>query len=514
MTTLTREETLAVESLLNDDLAYISTFMDIPDKNRTRRKFIPWPVQRRLVESLTGRDVVVKDAQIGCTSIITAVFQKHTITVPDTTTVIVSHEEFLTQRLLHRTQVFYDSIPKDFRVVMDRSSASEKRFPDINSVMYIGTARAQVFGRGEPIHRLLFSEEAFYVPDAYRRIMIPAMQRVPPTGMIVRESTPNGEDGSFYEEVQACLKNESTYTLHCLYWWENPDNTLSLDSPPVVVDPTGKLRGKLTYTPDEQALIKAHDLAEDQIRWRRWKILESGDLFYQEHLESLDTCFLTVGAPHYDPHITMALSKGCYAAPYSGPEGAKVWFQPEEGGSYVEGVDPGMGKQSESVAHIWRTDLDHVRHEATLSGLYEPVPMAQKCAALARYYNNALIVPEANAHGLALIAELHHNFGRSLRLYHRRDIISGVTGMYPGWLTTARTKPFMMQELTARLSTLETHDAEFVRQVRSFRDLGMGKVGTIGADDHHDAGCLSLVGAIGLDPSRRRGFVGSSGWAW
>ena len=242
MTTITAEEERAIKSLMDDDIAFISNLMEIPGKDQRRRKFVPWPVQAKLLRNLTGRDLVIKDAQIGCTSIISAKFFKDTITNPDTTTIIVSHEEFLTGRLLHRTQVFYDSIPNMFKPRMDHSSTYEKRFPDINSVMYIGTARSQVFGRGEPIHRLLFSEEAFYVPGALERIMIPALQRVPENGMVVRESTPNGEDGSFYNEVQAALNGESVFKLHTLYWWENPDNTMTDEAKFVPDDARGKFK--------------------------------------------------------------------------------------------------------------------------------------------------------------------------------------------------------------------------------------------------------------------------------
>lgn len=510
MTSITKEEELALRSLLNDDVAFIANLMEIPGKDQRRKKFVPWPVQEKLIRNLSGRDIIIKDAQIGCTSIISALFTKHTITHPDTTTVIVSHEEFLTQRLLHRTQIFYDSIPDMLKPKMDHSSSYEKRFPEINSVMYIGTARSQVFGRGEPIHRLLFSEEAFYVPGALDRIMLPALQRVPETGMVVRESTPNGEDGSFYEEVQAALNGDSVFKLHTLFWWENPDNVMSDESDFV---PEGA-RGQFKYNGEERSLVKVYKLLREQIRWRRWKLKELRDMFFQEHLESLDTCFLTVGSPYYDPHYTIALSKDCYPAPHHGPGESMVWFEPEEGGQYVEGVDPGMGKQSESVAQVWRMDLEHPRHEATIAGLIEPVPMAQKSVDLARHYNNALIVPEANAHGLALIAELMHHKKKGIRVYQRRDVISGITGTHMGWLTTPKTKPMMMQELQRQLNHIETYDAELVRQIRGWREVGMGKVATIASDDYHDAACLAMVGMIGLNPNRKRGYIGSSGWSW
>ena len=509
---LSPEEKLHLTSMIGNDLGYIATFFKIPSKQAGGRRvpFVAYPPQEKFINTMSGRDLTIKDSQCGSTSIVTALFLKDTMNIPNTTSVIVAHEGFLTERLLHRAQVFYDSVPTQLKPIMDHSSTYEKRFPEINSIMYIGTARAQVFGRGEPIHNLLFSEEAFYMEEAYERIMLPAMQRVPETGVIVRESTPNGEGGSFHDDVVKAQNHESVYRLHTMYWWENVDNTYTSDS--LLLQDLPELQGPLNLTPEEIVGQREHSWTEDQIRWRRYKIIEGGVLFFQEHLESLETCFLTVGNPFYDPNITVEMVRNCYDAPDKGPEGSQIWFKPEPNGIYTLGIDPGQGKQTESVGHIWRWDLDHPRHEATLHGFYEPDHMARKCKPLLEYYGKPLVIIEANAHGIGLIVEARRLGG--FRLYYRRDIIEGIQGQFPGWLTTPKTKPFMMQQLKAILGTMETHDAEFVRQIRGFAELGDGKVGTTVPDDHHDAGCLAIVGVMGRGRSTGRGFQGESGFRW
>ena len=267
------------------------------------------------------------------------------------------------------------------------------------------------------------------------------------------------------------------------------------------------------YNDDERTLARIHSLSKDQIRWRRWKLAELDAMFYQEHLESLDTCFLVVGEPHYAPGLTMGMSKQCRPGDkvYIDGEEVEVWFKPEAGGHYIMGIDPGQARQTASVAQVWRFDGGHPQHCATMAGYIEPKPMARKCAALGRWYGNALAVPEANAHGLALVGDMLKKYPR---IYYRRDLIRGVSSLQPGWMTTPKTKPYMMQELTAQLPHIETYDAEFVRQIRGFRNLGMGKVGTVSADDYHDAGCLALVGAVGSEIGQRDGYRGSSGWTW
>lgn len=493
--------------VLSDDKLAVESLFSIPPKfaDSGRQPFIFKPAQQKLHENLGLRNLVVKPSQIGSTSYYTGIFFRRTMFKADTTSVIVAHESFLSERLLNRTEVFYQSTPAQLRPRMDHSSATEKRFPDINSVMYIGTARASVFGRGEPIHNILFSEAAFYLPDAIDRIVKPSLQRVPPDGTVVIESTPNGESGYFYEEVQAALSGQSVFRLTVLFWWEEPDNQL----PPgaEVLEAFPQFQYDFDYTSDEQVLVENNNLTPEQIRWRRWKILELGDMFWQEHLESLDTCFLTVGQPYYDTGAALALTKLAYK-PTQHWEGAAVWEMPIEGIRYVMGVDPGQARQTESVAWVLRDDPERgPTGVAMLAGLYEPDQFGAMTLPLARMYNNATLVPEVNGHGIAYLDAIKRKYGH---IYLRRDIERGVPIQRQGWVTSPRTKPFMMDTINHTLKLCVIPDAETMRQIRGFRSLGLGKYETLLPDDRHDAWGLALMG-LNLSGNTKRGFKGTSG---
>ncbi len=493
--------------VLSDDKLAVESLFSIPPKHAdgARAPFIFKPAQQKLHTNLGLRNLVVKPSQIGSTSYYTGIFFRRTMFKPDTTSVIVAHETFLSERLLNRTEVFYQSTPKALRPRMDHSSATEKRFPDINSVMYIGTARAAVFGRGEPIHNLLFSEAAFYLPDAIDRIVKPALQRVPPDGTVVIESTPNGEGGYFYEEVQAALSGQSVFRLTTLFWWEEPDNILPPGSEILELFPS--FQYDFDYTPDEEILTRNNNLTIDQIRWRRWKILELGDLFWQEHLESLDTCFLTVGSPYYDTTAGLALTKLAYKPPHHW-EGALVWEEPIPGIQYVMGIDPGQARQTESVAVVVRDDKeDGPTMVALLGGFHEPDVMGALTLPLAHRYNDAKLVPEVNGHGLAYLDAIKRKYNN---IYVRRDIEQGKPIQRQGWYTSVRTKPYMMDTINKVLKQCVIPDAETVRQIRGFRSLGLGKYETLLPDDRHDAWGLALMGMT-LSGHVKRGFQGTSG---
>lgn len=506
MTTALDYQNLA--KILSDDRQRVETLFSIPPKfaHGSRQPFIFKPAQNKLHSRLSLRNITVKPGQIGSTSYYTGIFFGRTMFRPDTTSVIVAHESFLSERLLNRTEMFYQSTPEALRPRMDHSSATEKRFPDINSVMYIGTARAATFGRGEPIHNLLLSEVAFYLPEAIDRIVKPALQRVPPDGTVAIESTPNGESGYFYEEVQAALAGQSVFRLTVLYWWEEPDNHLPPGSP--VLDDFPEYQYDFEYTPDERLLHVQHGLTQDQLRWRRWKILELGDLFWQEHLESLDTCFLTVGLPYYDTGAALALTR-LASRPIQHWEGAQIWEEPIPGIQYVMGIDPGQARQTESVATILRDDpeLGPVQ-VAILGGFFEPDIMGAKCIPFADMYNHAQMVPEVNGHGIALLDSVKHLYNN---IYIRRDIERGLPIQRQGWISSIRTKPFMMDAINHTLKKCVIPDAETVRQIRGFRSLGLGKYTTLIPDDRHDAFGLALMG-LGLGGQVKRGFKGTSGF--
>ena len=508
---------LSIEELaevMNDPLGFLASFVDIPNKEKKPVPFDAWPVQTRLIREMTGRDIWVKDSQCGSTSIISGVFLQDAIVHPNTTTVIMSHQEHTTQRLLWHCQIMIDSLPDWVKPRQDHKSTNEIRFPDINSVIYIATAKADVAGRGEPIHNLLLSEASFYPPGAEERIVVPALQRVPPTGRVVIESTPNGEEPVLYNRVQEALKEESIWKLQVVFWWDNPDNVCPAGfkfSPSSEKDDFQWTAEELAIAETARAFSKTN-LTMENIRWRRWKIRESGKLFFQEHLESLDTCFLLMGEPYFDSTRISQLLEKAYLAPHPGPHGSQVWFPPEEGGFYIMGVDPGQGKVTESVASVWQVRVDQpIRHCARLATMDDPLTFDEPVKALATYYNMALINPEANGHGQGLIKGLV----AWPHLYWRQNIVSGKSTNEIGWLTTGTTKPFMFQQMGYHLPTMETHDATLIQQIAGWRrNIDLKPPSSNGMTDHFMAACLALVAASNSVPLGTRGFKGFTGSGW
>ena len=521
---VTAEKTL--ESILLNRVDRIEQLLEIDNKERKLVPLIMNPIQRDVITTVTGRDIYVKPGQVGFSSIKLADYFLDTITVPGTVSVILSHEEFITQRLLGKVKAYYNhlqrripSIPKLYH-----DSDNLKSFPDIHSSFYIGSARAYVFGRGETIHRLLCDEYAFWNPEAIARIMAPIMQRVPLSGEISVGSTPNGENNDFYEMYEAAKSGiaigKSVFTSHFYPWFMHPEYAIPADSPYVL--PGDSYIDFDNLNSDELKLATTHNLTFDQIRWRRRKISEmeslrrSGEmriLFQQEFPEDDVSCFLTAGDMAYDSTILNEMAKSC-GKPNSIDNRLYIWYPPEKGLKYVVSIDPGVAKESETVTtvwHFWTADgKDYGKLCARLAGLIMPEEAGRRAILIAKQYNKAMITWDAASQGEAVKLVLK-NYGN---LYRRRDVLSGRISSDVGWLTSGRTKKYMYSQMVEMLPRLTINDINLVGQLRNMRyDAARGVLFSSGMDDYHDSAGIAIC-CRGVIPTKI-GYAGQTkGWKW
>lgn len=525
---MTTDRQLLADLVMNP-LYFIPTFMQIEDKERVRKPFVLNYIQEQIIRLLwqekCTRLNILKASQIGATSGLVGFTLWDTITSPGTTSIIIAHEEFITQRLLHKSAVFYESIPREFKPEIHHNSSYEKSFPDINSTIYIGSARAYVFGRSETIHNLLADEYAFW-PDP-ERIMIPTLQRVPLSGRIMKVSTPNGEENAFCYDWKAAKRGElvgnAVFRNLFFPWWLCPEYKLPLGSPYALE----RDRGELDLTNEEESLCLKFRLDgippsedQDRMRWRRRKYEEmeqlrqsgeSAKFFFQEFPEDDETCFLAVGDMVYDSEQVKRLAENCYRANTT-IDNFQVWYPPEEDKRYLVCVDPSMAKQSKTAISVWYFKRDGNNPEepiqcAEFVGLVGPEVTAKKADRIGRLYNTAEIAIEANSHGLAVVV-LMKGYPN---LYYRRDVVSQRESSQIGWLTTPKTKPYMIQQLQKSLPFLTTHSINLVTEMRNMRWVGDRAV-SMGDDDLHDTAAIAM--AISRPGSGKRGFVGQAGWKW
>lgn len=546
----------ALRALFSNRRLMLESLLQIENKERQLVPFLLSPIQGDMLDSSGYRDVYVKPGQIGATSFHLADFYLDNITINGTVSVIISYDETSAKRLILKGKRYHQFLSKKIPTVprLEHKGAEELTWEDRDtnfySVMYIFSSRSYTLGRGEAIHNLLLDEYAFWMAGTHEQVFASAVQRVPlKLGTKIRiQSTPNGEDNPFCEIYRAAKEGtvvgQSVYKPHFYPWYIHPEYVMYASDPFCLdgdnIDPLPDLKS------DEillmKLLIKQYGFSElesmAKLRWRRYKKAEmaslrrSGDtvlLFEQEFPEDDESCFLVAGDQAYSSDIITDKIRQCIPAPISRNITATdprtkgvvtadldIWQNVDDGLSYVVSIDPGKGKTSESVGHVWHFEDGYtnkegeemppiMRHCATLAGFYDEWEMALLMKEVGHIYNGAVIAPEDN---LDIVSHLRDYPD----LYYREDVRTGKYVRAIGWQTNLSTKPYMITELSRHLDHIDCQDMRFWSQCKNIRRNPMVKSGilVVGADDHHDAGAIAIV-CRDAQPVQR-GYVGSAGW--
>lgn len=491
-----------------DKIALIANLLRIDNKQGLVVPFKFNKLQQHFHLNKSHRNIILKHRQGGCSGSVLADQFTDCIFIPHTQCAVVSHEGRATQRLLDRVQFFYDSMDEP-RPQLGAESRSEKSFPELHSSIYIGTAGARAFGRGDTIKKALLSELAYY-EDA-ERILSGVEDAVPMTGELTIECTPNGESGEgevFYREWIKAREGKSPYKPFFFPWWwsedyaipRNPEDPTILD----LLQPQD--RGELSFTSEELELVTRYNLSEDQIRWRRYKIAEKGGLFWQEYPEDEVSCFLTVGDPVFDQYVLNTLAQSCTEGSKH-PQGWTYWIPPQEKMRYFIGADSSAGAPGGSYSAAVVID-DLWRVCATFQARMEPHIFAGLLKQLGIWYNQANIAIERNFTGYAVLGHL----GDYSNLYHQRDFLTGKVTSQLGWWTNTQTKEYMQTRLKEKLTALKIWDINLIRQLKGYRYIKYKPT----AQTFNDlAVALMIAVAVRSLEGTARGYQGSyNTWNW
>ncbi|MGH9515905.1 MAG: terminase [Terriglobales bacterium] len=400
-----------------------------------KRGLVPLHLNRAQAEfarTCTHRNIILKARQMGITTYVAARFFVQTITRPGTMTVQVAHDQESAEEIFKIVHRFWENLPDAMkRGALTRSRANVRQmvFPRLDSEYRVATAADVNAGRGLTIHNLHCSEVARW-PREPAEALASLRAAVPAGGDIVLESTPNGAGGVFYEEWQQA--NETGYTRHFFPWWYDDEYR----------DPAGADRVR-PLTAEEEELVLHSQLSDEQIAWRRTNRAQLRKLAAQEYAEDPVSCFLASGECIFELE---AIDRALEAA--SGPALVRdngrltTWLQPRPERQYVIGVDPAGGGTEGDYACAEVIDRQTAMQCAELHGHYSPRELAMKVIVLARTYNQALLVVERNNHGYGVLA--------NLRAAGYEKIFCD--GGQDGWLTSAVTKPAMIENLAAILS--------------------------------------------------------------
>jgi hypothetical protein len=411
----------------------VEGLLKVRSKEKGLIRLRPNRAQREFSRNCGRRNIVLKARQLGMTTYVAARFFVQTITQPGTMTVQVAHNQESAEEIFRIVRRFWENLPEKMQrgaLKTSRSNIRQLVFPRLDSEYRVATAADANAGRGMTIHNLHCSEVARWPRDA-EETLASLRAAVPEQGEIVLESTPNGAGGVFYEEWQRA--EETGYTRHFFPWWYEE----------LYCEDAG-LFANQPRTPEEDALVCRAGLTDEQLAWRRIKRAQLRGLAAQEYAEDPVSCFRASGECVFDLEMIerAALASG---DPLEMQDNRRlmIWLPSQAGKQYMVGVDPAGGGSEGDYCCAQVIERRTGMQCAELHGHFPPRELAGKIVELANRYNQALLVVERNNHGYGVLANLRA--GGAANVY--RD------GGQDGWLTSAVSRPAMIENLAAVLAT-------------------------------------------------------------
>lgn len=280
-------------------------------------KFTPNRAQRRLLRRLHTRNIVLKARQLGYSTLIailwldTALFSKGPIKCG-----VIAHEREAAETIFRDKIVFaYERLPDDLRQRMPLESKTKTELVFAHNKASI---RVSTSLRSDTIHRLHVSEFgkicAKY-PAKAREVVSGTIPTVPGGGIIVIESTAEGQDGAFYDMTQLALANRDAgrhlspkeYRLTFAPWW---------DAMEYEVDPDGVLITEAQHTYFNELQLKiGRDITPAKRAWYVATLVNdfSGDqpMMWQEYPSTPEEAFaVSVEGCYYAAQLAAARKAG------------------------------------------------------------------------------------------------------------------------------------------------------------------------------------------------------------
>lgn len=457
--------------MLTPEALVMETFFRVVNKDRETVDFRLNSAQRQLDANLTGRDIIPKARQEGISTYFLGRYTAACLSQENVRAVIISHETTSTQRLLKRARYFVDKFRGPEKPKTSTMSQNEISFTNTNSMIYIGTAGAKAFGRGDTITHLHCSEYAYW-PNA-KDLLDGLVDAVPlNSGEIAIESTGNGQGNDYYDRCMRAFEGQSSFKCHFFPWhtFDEYRSELSKEQEEYIL-------ANLSEEFEEPQLIAA-GITPGQLAWRRLKLEEKNfDLikFKQEYPMTIDECFQSSGHGIFTKYDYI---KG---SPLWKLHGNFLWLldgHPKKGYHYSLGADPSGGSgQDNSVMEIICLETFEQVGEYAYNRI-QPDVFGVKIANTARMFNDAFVVVESNNHGPVTLDHLrqHYDLGK-IYMSPAGSGYEDKSLMTLGFRTTARSRPIVIGALnTALVQGMKIYSPTLKGELDTFIESETGKL--------------------------------------
>ncbi len=442
---------------LRDPTLWIPNNLMILSKDSQLIPMRLWESQRDYLERRTHKDVCLKNRQQGFSTGVMGGNAHIIFTQPFQRGTIITHDQETSEFLLMTVDRFYRNLPHNrgkaknlFLPKRDWHSGSRMRFPEMDTYLYIDSAKSDSIGIGHSLSICHLSELAKWPPKKAHGLFADVTQSVPASGWITVESTPRGRGGKFYELYKAAQNGEVDYKAFFYPWWW--DETCVRPAP-----------RKLTRTSDEQDLaryvlkVDSRELTDQQIAFRREKMADLSDLFFQEYPENDVECWLSTDMGVFDGVALRHYWQDKYQGRVEG--NLEIWKDVVGGEKYVIGVDAASGVPQGDYAVAAVLSVKRNEYVARLRGRIPPDIFSAELIRLGKRYNFAEIAVErTGGHGGVVLHHLIEDDYPNIHYHVDYDAVIKDRTLQPGWKTSRGTKPGMIDSLA---TAIRAHDIQF-----------------------------------------------------
>jgi hypothetical protein len=417
---------------------------------------------------------------------------------------MLAHDKDHTEKLLRRSQEFLTNM-KGKKPSLERVNANEIYFKKTQSLFYIGTAGSKNFGRSATITRAHLSEIAFYTDPAQIRKGL--LQAIPRSGKLVEETTANGWGSWHQKHFYSLLGSNGRMKAIFIPWHIDPEYK-SLT--PIL----------LPLSPEESELKQKFALEDSQIQWRREKVLDDFDgfanwdlaleSFNQEYPLTIEEAFILSGFSLFSKIERDQSDQWVQEGDLSYLSG-----HPHKGYTYALGADSsgGTGHDYAAIEGVCLETKEQVLEFR--NNKMPPPPFARKLSELGYKYNQALIVPEYNSHGISTISILKDIYPKN-KIYRNRlpqrlpQQALNIPGYSYGWRTSEASKAYMVGVGAKFLSEegWKIYSPTLYDELKSFsEDPETGRIE--GNGDHDDTGIAFMLACLGVLKILKLGWLGT-----
>lgn len=203
-----------------------------PGKVKTLK---PNRAQRRFLERMWHRNIILKARQLGFTTLIAILFLDHALFNADQRCGIVAHNESAGVAIFRdKVRFAYDNLDPVLRerFPLKVARADELLFGHNNSSIQVATSLRS--GTIDRLHVSEFGKICAKFPEKAQEVITGSIPSVPESGIIIIESTAEGREGPFYAMSDAAEKlhiqkvrlTTKDYRFHFYPWHEAPEYRL------------------------------------------------------------------------------------------------------------------------------------------------------------------------------------------------------------------------------------------------------------------------------------------------